>query len=260
MRFGAMPKLEKQQLKKMLIDLGVYKPVRRFYDRIRPSQVSEKRGSMKLFSRFVQPGNLCFDVGANIGKKTDALLALGARVVAVEPQPSCQRELTAMFGGHPRFTLVPKGVGSALGTEKMHVSSQRGPSSFKADWFPHWDAEIDIEMTTLDAIIEVHGVPRFIKMDIEGFELEALRGLTQRVEFLMLEYNRSYLDQTFACIDYLERFGALRINFAKMEGFEMMSDEWLNHGDFLSRFHAAKESDPDHYWGDVYIQVSPPAA
>ena len=68
-----------------------------------------------FYSQYVKSGQLCFDVGANMGNRTDILLQLGAKVVAVEPQESCCRHLTGKFGNNPNFTLVTKAMDEIAG-------------------------------------------------------------------------------------------------------------------------------------------------
>jgi FkbM family methyltransferase len=254
-----MLKLDRQKIKRTLISCGVYKPVRRLYDKLLlPNRATELRQCMDFFSKFVRSGDLCFDVGANVGRKTEALLALGATVVAVEPQPSCQRELKALFGRHPRFTLVPKAVGSAPGTAKMRVSPMSGLSSLRTDWYADCVGEIDVELTTLDALIADHGVPRFCKIDIEGYELEALRGLSRPIDFMTLEYNKAHLDQTAACLEELSRLGEPVVNFTLAEGFQPVSDHWMGREEFAVKVREELQKQPEHLWGgDIFIQLNP---
>src|SRR5262245_55918355 len=64
----------------------------------------QDRRMQAFYSSFLAPGDLCFDVGANIGNRVKIFLAIGARVVAVEPQRECARVLESAFAGRPGFT------------------------------------------------------------------------------------------------------------------------------------------------------------
>jgi 16S rRNA A1518/A1519 N6-dimethyltransferase RsmA/KsgA/DIM1 with predicted DNA glycosylase/AP lyase activity len=72
-----------------------------------PARSQERRRRQNFYRQLIAPGDLCFDVGANIGDYTDTFLALGARVIAVEPQPSCADELRSRFAGNDRVTVLP---------------------------------------------------------------------------------------------------------------------------------------------------------
>ena len=52
-----------------------------------------------LYARFVRPGDLAFDIGAHVGDRIGSFRRLGARVVALEPQPLCARAIRAIYAG-----------------------------------------------------------------------------------------------------------------------------------------------------------------
>jgi FkbM family methyltransferase len=245
----------RQRLKQICIGLGIYKPVRRLYDWIEPNRTKLIQQTMELLSRFVRPGDLCFDVGANVGRKTAAMLQLGARVVAVEPQPACIRELKALYGNHPRFTLVPKAIGREPGSARLYISPDGGLSSLNSDWFNQWVSEIDVAVTTLDTLIDLYGTPRYCKLDIEGSELEALHGLSRPLEYVSLEFNNRYIDQTIACLDYLGQFTDLQFNLTLLENDRLLTQGWWDRDTFLRRFHEELARNPEHWGGDVFIKA-----
>jgi len=153
-----------------------------------------------LYREFVNPGDLVFDVGAHVGDRVGSFRRLGARVVAVEPQPALVLTLRLLHGRHSGVTIEPKAVGREAGTLVMRINVDNPTVSTASEDFvtaangaagwegQAWDKTITVPVTTLDALIAVHGVPSFIKIDVEGFEAEALSGLTQQVRALSFEF------------------------------------------------------------------------
>lgn len=201
--------------------------------------VPGRYGRMRRFYRqFIQPGDLCFDVGAHVGNRIRVWLALGARVVAVEPQPQMMAWLQRLYGRHPRVTLVAAAVGAAPGQATLHVSSRTPTvSTLSAAWitavqqdpsFAHvsWDTAVSVPLTTLDELMASYGRPAFCKLDIEGYELEALRGLTQPLPALSFEHIPAAADLTIACLNYLAQLGDYRFNFAPGESHRLLWSAW----------------------------------
>ena len=71
-----------------------------------------------------------------------------------------------------------------------------------------------VPVTTLDALIEAHGTPSFVKIDVEGFEGEALAGLTRPVEVLSFEFTTIQRDVAENCIARCAALGFRRYNAA----------------------------------------------
>src|SRR3990172_5141577 len=67
----------------------------------------------RFYRDLIGPGDLCFDIGAHVGNRIAVWRRLGARVVAVEPQPSCLTLLRRLYGRDPGVTLVGEAVGAA---------------------------------------------------------------------------------------------------------------------------------------------------
>jgi FkbM family methyltransferase len=141
--------------------LGLYRQARRFHRRVMNRDLLQQfRAECAFYAPFIRPGDLCFDVGANFGAKTEVFLALGARVVAFEPQPDCCEENRAR---NPQATIVPRAVGSTAGTLLLHVGRARTDSSLLPDWPGPRDGVIEVSVTTLDAAVAEYGLPVFCK-------------------------------------------------------------------------------------------------
>ncbi|MBR8838399.1 MAG: FkbM family methyltransferase [Stigonema ocellatum SAG 48.90 = DSM 106950] len=196
-----------------------------------------------FYSLFVQPGDLCFDIGAHVGNHLLALSRLGAHVVGIEPQPHCMHLLKRWYGDHSQITLVEQAVGAVPGTQTLLVS-QRTPTvtTLSRDWmqavqqvdsFAHvrWDTTLPVSVTTLDSLITQYGKPAFCKIDVEGNELEVLRGLSQPIRALSFEYTPSAINIAIACIEQLNNLGPYEFNWKPSqfgESYRLQSEHWLN--------------------------------
>lgn len=220
----------------------------------------QKPKQKKLYSQFVKPGSLCFDVGANVGNRTALFLELGANVVMVEPQKECYQALEKRF---PNLPLVKKGLGEKESTEKLYVSDVSLISSFskshvdmmQEDRFKgaNWDKTIDIEMTTLDNLIKQYGVPDFCKIDVEGYEFDVLKGLSQPVKAMSLEYivpeNKEVV---LNCIKHLNKLGKIECNLSHGETMEFHLPTWKN-GNEMEQYVQTQDFINTSY-GDIYVR------
>jgi FkbM family methyltransferase len=253
-------------LKSTVISLGIYKPVRFFYDHvIRRGHLAEMKHICGAFSKLVKAGDLCFDIGANIGQKSEAMLRVGARVVAVEPQPRCAAEMKARCGGYPGFVAVNKAVGHEPGHIKMHISQMEVFSSMHPDWNTHQEnakqvQNIEVEVTTLDQLVAAYGVPDFCKIDVEGFELEVFGGLTRPLKLLSFEFHNldqpAFLPIAYQCLEHLSRLGEIHVNVSLGEDMTLLLDKYLPHAEFLAFFNDLITR-PDTVYGDIYVRFQP---
>lgn len=199
-----------------------------------------RRRLSRFYARFIQPNDLCFDIGAHVGSRLRAWLPLGARIVAVEPQPACMALLRRWYGHQPRITLVEQAVGAAPGVADLQISA-RTPTvtTLSLDWIAavrqersfakvHWDERLSVPVTTLDQLIARHGQPAFCKIDVEGYELEVLRGLSQAIPALSFEYLPAYLPSAHACTTHLAQLGPYRFNWSIGESQRLGSQHWLD--------------------------------
>jgi FkbM family methyltransferase len=157
------------------------------------------RGLVELCRPLVPAGGLAFDIGAHVGDRIRAFRALGARVVAVEPQPKLARLLRLLHGRDPGVTIVEAACGRAEGAGELLVNRANPTVSTLSESFVAatrnapgwegqvWDARLGVAVTTLDALIARHGRPDFVKIDVEGHEAEVLAGLSAPVPALSFE-------------------------------------------------------------------------
>src|SRR2546423_2645943 len=88
-----------------------------------------QRAMRRLYGEFLGPGDVAFDIGAHVGSRVRAWRRLGARVVAVEPQPDFVRVLRLFFSRDPGVTIVPGAVGATAGRARLALSTAPPPVS-----------------------------------------------------------------------------------------------------------------------------------
>lgn len=229
-----------------------------------------QRGLRRLYAPFVRPGDLVFDVGAHVGDRSVAFLSLGARVVALEPQPGPASVLERVLQGRADATLLRKAAGPTAGTARLAVSSTHPTVSTLAhDWRARigeantgfrdvtWDDEVEVEVTTLDQLIEGYGPPAFIKIDVEGFEAEVLAGLSSAVPALSVEFVAGTLDVTTRCVDLLGTLGSYEYIAFSGEAREPLWPDWRSESDIRSWL---SDGADHHASGDLYARLAPPPA
>jgi FkbM family methyltransferase len=223
-----------------------------------------QRRLRRLYRHFVERGDLAFDIGAHAGNRARALAALGCRVVAVEPQPDFVKLLRALFARGADLVVVNAAVGQAAGRTQLSISERTPTVTTVADAWREaradepdfervrWTRTIDVEMTTLDLLIARFGVPRFVKIDVEGSELAVLSGLTDPVAGLSFEYLPRALDQVRACVDRLATLGDYRFNYSPGESYELAEDDWITGRELVE---ALSVPDRLRRSGDVYARA-----
>jgi FkbM family methyltransferase len=240
-------------VKQISISLGLYRPARALHRLIYPDHT--RPDHIKLLSGFIKPGDLVFDVGAYAGYRTELMLALGAKVIAFEPQPAIAREARAR-GGPRRLTVIEAALGAQAGTADLYLHADNsGGASLNSDWYRTEDhGKITVPVTTLDAEIKKFGLPSFCKIDVEGFEVDVLRGLSSPIKSLSFEYqcDERGIGKVRQCLDLITKLATYEFNLTGTEDGQWLSSRWMSKEEFLSSFPNCAHP---HFYGDIFTRV-----
>lgn len=226
---------------------------------------SNHHQKINFLKQFISENSLVFDVGANIGDKTQLYLECGACVVSIDPQPQCIRTLNHRFKNNKNVYIEPVGLADQDSVLEMYLcTSSNTISTFSQDWVKFgrfnelgykWDGRVQVAVTTLDKMIEKYGIPVFCKIDVENYEYEVLRGLTHKIPYVSFEFAAESFNNTKKCIDHLASLGYTKFNFGYGEHVVFVQSKWISSLDLLSMLEQMKQNDA-LVWGDVYAQFN----
>jgi FkbM family methyltransferase len=236
--------------------LGLYRWARRTYRQCFHREAARHdRTGRDFYRQLIRPGDLVFDVGANTGERTAVFLDLGARVVAVEPNPSCADVIRRRYACRS-LAIEPSAVGAAVGSARLHVAKRDELSSVLDQWVPDEMIQevVEVPLTTVDALVAGHGVPAFVKIDVEGYEEAVLAGMQHPVPQFSFEFHSGAVPAAKRCIEFVAR-PHTRFNLSWGEAMSFALADWVDAESLLGEFdriELAHRGAVQH--GDVYVR------
>jgi len=223
-------------------------------------KILKQRKILGFYSQFINKGDLCFDVGAHKGNKTEIFLRIGAKVVAVEPQEDCIDYMRQKFRKTSRLILVNKGLSDKEGELNLYICEDANTiSTFSDNWktgrFSNykWNKSRLCSVTTLDNLIKKFGLPVFCKIDVEGFEFKVLKGLSQPIPYISFEFTREFYNDAKSCITHLLSLGHVRFDCSLGDSHNMFLKSWVTPEELYRRLDLV---DNNLLWGDIYAKFT----
>jgi FkbM family methyltransferase len=250
-RRGDVLQASRRRVEELLWVFGLNRVSSPLWELLRGGRAMRQSRLMRAFYASLLPkGALVFDIGANVGTMTQVFSSLGAKVIAVEPNPDCVRHIE-LTTSRNTVEVLQAAVGHMNGLGVLKVSDRKDKmSSLSDEWreavskenreyIGMWKRETTVPMITLNALIERYELPFYIKIDVEGYEEEVLKGLSLCPELLSFEFNRLFLESALRALDN-SIFNDATFNYTLVDPVKFELDDWLDRDELKNRLLSLK--------------------
>jgi FkbM family methyltransferase len=172
--------------------------------------------------------------------------------------------LRLLYGRRQNVTLRQVAVGTTPGSARM-LTSRLNPTvaTLSSDWVRTvqqaqgfrpvlWESSVDVEVVTLDDLIAQYAIPAFCKLDIEGYESAALRGLSVALPLVAFEFIPAALEEAVACVHRLMELGGYAFNWSVGERLHLQEPVWVDDEHIVQRLNSFDLNDRS---GDIYARL-----
>lgn len=158
---------------------------------------------MSFLLHYLHQDDLFFDIGANVGVYTIlASKVKHANTVCIEPLPVTYEKLRDNIQINRLNNVTSLNIGLSYEKSKLHFTTDKDTMNGVALTSDANNQE-EVDVDTLDNIGKLYGVPRVIKIDVEGFEANVLKGAhkvlqDEKLEVIIIELNGSGIKYGFS--------------------------------------------------------------
>jgi FkbM family methyltransferase len=214
-----------------------------------------------FYSSLLLKGAVVFDIGANVGTMTSIFASLGAKVVAVEPNPDCARHIE-LATSRDVVEVLQAAVGERNGLAELEVSDRKDKmSSLSREWrdavskgnrnyVGMWNRKVTVPMITLDSLVQLYKLPFYIKIDVEGYEEEVLKGLSKCPPLLSFEFNRMFLEPAVRALDN-NIFDGASFNYTLIDPVKFELRNWVDREELKKTILGSKYAPG---LGDIFVR------
>jgi FkbM family methyltransferase len=245
-RRGETLQLLRRRVEELLGALGLNKITAPLWERLRgPRAIQQSKRMRGFYSSLLPSGALVFDIGANVGTMTTIFTSLGAKVVAVEPNPDCARHIQ-LSTSRNTVEVLQAAVGERNGLVELEVSDRKDKmSSLSTEWreavskgnrgyIDMGNRKLTVPMVTLDSLVERYGFPFYIKIDVEGYEEQVLMALSRCPPILSFEFNGMFLEPALRALGN-SIFDQASFNYTLIDPVQFELQDWVDRDELKAK-------------------------
>lgn len=213
--------------------------------------------------------DLIFDIGANVGEYSENYIRAGAKkVIAVEPQENIYSKLKKKFENNSKVICLKCGVGSKEDKIELYVSdeahrvstfSKKQTKISRLKNTVDWNRKELVQVITIENLIKKYGIPSFVKIDVEGYELEVFKGLKTKIPYFQFEFlKKESLDVLPEIFSIINSLGDYEYNMiSNLNSKEFLFSNYVSSDFLLSLIRNLNDYKcfGDYFSGDIVVRL-----
>jgi FkbM family methyltransferase len=163
--------------------------------------------------------------------------------------------------------VLEAAVGAECGLATLHIADKVGDGATSTlseafiarmeEWDErykgNWRQQLVVPIITLDSLIARFGEPAYVKIDVEGYEMDVLRGLSSQPRLLSFEFHNAELDAAYACLDRFTEDSEFNFITNPAWGYHQRFDlgKWLSRETLKNELSALTNGNVE---GDIFVR------